>query len=152
MLGINRKNIWHDRGSNPEPTIWKPCCPNTTAVIYFWIKRIGNFGLKKKEKRPYWVNNFSYILHMRRKITKSRNEKLFPKFLWLLWSFSVTGKNTSNVRFYCFQHYVVGRVFDCFYWFWLGELRSINWATFKLYFSKHNSFTRKEEKQKFLDY
>ena len=31
----NRKNIWHDRDSNPGPTASEPCCPNPTAVIYF---------------------------------------------------------------------------------------------------------------------
>ena len=61
----NRKNIWHARDSNPGPTASEPCCPNPTAIIYFWIKRVSNFGLKKK--RPYWMN-FSLILHMRRKI------------------------------------------------------------------------------------
>ena len=49
----NRKNIWHDRDSNPGPTASEPCCPNPTAVIYFRIKKVGNFGLKKKEKRAY---------------------------------------------------------------------------------------------------
>ena len=68
MLGINRKNIWHDRDSNPEPTAWETCCPKLTAVKYFWIKRVGNSGLRKKEKRPYWMNNFSCILHILRKI------------------------------------------------------------------------------------
>ena len=53
MLGINRKNIWHDSDSNPEPTAAEPCCPNSTAAIFFRIKRVGIFGLKKKEKRPY---------------------------------------------------------------------------------------------------
>ena len=71
MLRINRKNIWHYRNSNPNPTAWELCCPNLTAVIYFWIKRVANFGLKKKEKRPYWMNNFSSILYMRRKKLKS---------------------------------------------------------------------------------
>ena len=70
MLKINRKNIWHDSDSNPEPTAWEPCCPAPTTVIYFWIIGVGNFGLKKKEKRPYWMNNFSCVLHMRRKITR----------------------------------------------------------------------------------
>ena len=69
MLRINGKNIWHDRDSNPEPTPWERCCPNHTAVIYFWIKRVGSFGQIKKEKRPYWMNNFSCILHILRKIT-----------------------------------------------------------------------------------
>ena len=32
-LGINRKDIWHNRDSNPEPTAWEPCCPNPTAAI-----------------------------------------------------------------------------------------------------------------------
>ena len=31
----NRKNICHDRDSNPGPTASEPCCPNPTAVIYF---------------------------------------------------------------------------------------------------------------------
>ena len=52
MLGINRKNIWHDSDSNPETTAWEPCCPKPTAVIYFWIKRVGNFGVKKKKNDP----------------------------------------------------------------------------------------------------
>ena len=47
MLGINRKDISVDRYSNPEPTAWEPCSPNTSAVIYFWTKRVGNFALKK---------------------------------------------------------------------------------------------------------
>ena len=47
----NRENIWHDRDSNPGPTVSEPCCPNPTAVIYSCIKRVGNFGMKK-EKRP----------------------------------------------------------------------------------------------------
>ena len=76
MLRITRKNIWHDRDSNPKPTAWERCCPNPTAIIYFWIKRVGSFGLKKKEKGPYWINNFSCILHILRKIIK-RN-KLEP--------------------------------------------------------------------------
>ena len=71
MLGISRKKFWQGSDSNPEPTAWEPCCPKPTAVIYFWIKRVGNFGLKKKEKRPYWMNNFSCILHILRKIITS---------------------------------------------------------------------------------
>ena len=51
----------------PGPTAWQPCCRNPTAVIHFWIKRVGNFALKRKI-RPYWMNNFSCILQMRRKI------------------------------------------------------------------------------------
>ena len=64
----NRKNIWHHRDSNPGPTVSEPCCPNPTVVIYFWIKRVGNFGLKKR--KTTLLNNFSCILHMRRKITE----------------------------------------------------------------------------------
>ena len=44
MLRINRKYILQDRDSNPKPTDWERCCPNPTAVIYFWIKRVGSFG------------------------------------------------------------------------------------------------------------
>ena len=72
MLGINRKNFWQGNDTNPEPTAWEPCCPKPTAVICFWIKRAGNFSLKKKEKRPYWMNNFSCILHILRKIIKRK--------------------------------------------------------------------------------
>ena len=68
MLAINRKNNWHDRDSNPKLPAWERYWPNPTAVIYFWIKRVGNFGLKKK---PYWMTNFSCILHMLRKITNT---------------------------------------------------------------------------------
>ena len=68
MLGINRKNFWQGSDSNPEPIAWEPCCSKPTAAIYFWIKRVGNFGLTKKEKRLYWMNNFSCILHILRKI------------------------------------------------------------------------------------
>ena len=46
MLGINRKNNWTDRDSNPKPPAWERCCPSPTAAIYFW-KGVGNFGLKK---------------------------------------------------------------------------------------------------------
>ena len=31
----NRKNIWHDRDSNPGPTASEPCCPNPIAVISY---------------------------------------------------------------------------------------------------------------------
>ena len=31
----DRRNIWHDRDSNPKPTARERCCPNPTAVIYF---------------------------------------------------------------------------------------------------------------------
>ena len=53
----------------PGPSAGEPCCPNPTAVICFSLRRVGNFGLKKEEKRPYWKNSFSCILQMRRKIT-----------------------------------------------------------------------------------
>ena len=69
MLGTNRIKFWQGSDSNHEPTAWEPCCPKPTAVIYFWIKRVANFDLKKKEEQPYWKNNFSCRLHMRRKIT-----------------------------------------------------------------------------------
>ena len=50
MLRINRKNIWHARDSNPKPTAWERCGPNPTALLYFWIKRVGSFGQIKKRK------------------------------------------------------------------------------------------------------
>ena len=48
MLRINRKNFWQGSDSNPEPTAWETC-PKPTAVIYFWIKRVGSFALKKRK-------------------------------------------------------------------------------------------------------
>ena len=70
MLGINLNNFWLGSDSYPKPTAWERCCPNPTAVIYFWIKRVGSFALKKKEIRPYLMNNFSCMLHILRKIIK----------------------------------------------------------------------------------
>ena len=82
----NCKVFWHDRDSNPGPTALEPCCPNLTAVIHFWIKRVGNFRLKKKEKRPYWMNNFSCILHIRRKITRGAAAlRYFPSIVCKKW-------------------------------------------------------------------
>ena len=76
MLGINRKDIWHDRDSNPKPTAWERCCPNPTAAIYFWIKRVESFALKKKKFDPTvhcteWI--FFCIFHIRRKIITKEN-------------------------------------------------------------------------------
>ena len=79
MLLKNHKNFWQGSYSNPEPTAWESFCPKSTAVIYFWIKRVGNFGLKKK--RPYWMNNFSCILHILRKI-----KRIFQGFSRRSWS------------------------------------------------------------------
>ena len=65
MLRINRKDVWHDRDSNPKPTAWERCCPNPTAVIYFWMKRVGNFGLKKnlkKRKTNEWIFFLVYYI------------------------------------------------------------------------------------------
>ena len=70
FLFVKHGNSWHDRQSNLGLTAREPCCPNPTTVIYFQIKRVGNSGLKKKEKRHYWLNNFSCLLHMWQKITK----------------------------------------------------------------------------------
>ena len=37
-------------------------CPNLTVEIYFIFKKVGKNTLKKKqEKRPYSMNNFSYL-------------------------------------------------------------------------------------------
>ena len=66
MLGINRKNIRHGSDLNPEPTASEPGCPKPTAVIYFWIKRVGNFGLmKKKEKNDptEWIVSLVYYIY-----------------------------------------------------------------------------------------
>ena len=100
MLRINRKNIWHDRDSNPKPTVWELCCPNPTAVICFWIKRVGSFGQIKKEIWPhctlYWMNNFSCIFHILRKITtnwifwkRKIKKQLVKGAIHSLWWFSI---------------------------------------------------------------
>ena len=72
------KNLTRQR-LEPGLTAWEHCCPSHTAVIHVWIKRVGNFGLKrKKEKRPYWMNN-SCLLNWRPKITTNTdyfNEKM----------------------------------------------------------------------------
>ena len=66
MIGINHKNIWHDRDSKPEPTAWESCCPKPTAVFHFWIKRVGDFGLKKKLKKKIdlteWIIFVAYYI------------------------------------------------------------------------------------------
>ena len=67
MSGKSWKYLTRQRLA-PGPTAWEPCSLNATAVICFWMKRVGSFGLKKKAKRTYWLNNFSCILHMRRKV------------------------------------------------------------------------------------
>ena len=66
----NRKNIWHDRVSNPWPTASEPCCPTATATFPFWTKRVGNFGQKKN--RPYWKNIFFLQITYAAKINKSK--------------------------------------------------------------------------------
>ena len=61
MLGIHFKNFWQGSNSNPESTASEPCRPKPTAVIYLWIKRVGNFGLKKKENDPTeWIIFLAY--------------------------------------------------------------------------------------------
>ena len=98
MLGINRKHFWQGSDSNPEPTAWEPCCPTPTAVIYFWIKRVGNFGLKKKEKRPYWMNNFSCILHILRKIIRRSANS------WILLDFKIRQKVKNLIFQWLFKN------------------------------------------------
>ena len=65
MLGMNRKNFWQGSDSDPEPTAWEPCCPTPTAVIYFWIKRVGNFSqMKKKKNDPTeWIIFLVYFIY-----------------------------------------------------------------------------------------
>ena len=64
ILKTNRKNIWHDRDSNSKPTSWERCCRNPTAVIHFWIKTVGNFGLIKKKKNDLteWIIFLAYYI------------------------------------------------------------------------------------------
>ena len=73
----NRKKNWHDRDSNPGPTSSEPCFPNPTAVIYFWIKRIGNFGLTKKRKttplNEWFFLHTAYAAKNKKKYLAARN-------------------------------------------------------------------------------
>ena len=61
MLGINRENFWQGSDSNPEPTAGELCCPKPTAVIFFWIKRLGNFGLKKNDPTEWIIFLVCYM-------------------------------------------------------------------------------------------
>ena len=80
MLGINRKNFWQGSDSNPEPTAWEPFCPKPTVVIYLWIKRVGNFGLKKKRKTtPLNELFFLYITYT------AKNNKQSASIASALW-------------------------------------------------------------------
>ena len=36
ILGINRKNIWHDSDSNPEPTAREHCCSRTVLLSFIF--------------------------------------------------------------------------------------------------------------------
>ena len=56
MLRINRKNFWQGSDWNLEPTAWDRCCPNPTAFICFWIKRVGSFGLEKTTLLNEWFS------------------------------------------------------------------------------------------------
>ena len=67
----NHKHIWHDRDSNPDLLFENPVV--LTPLLSFIFEEVGNFELKKKLKRPYWMNNFCCILHMRRKINFTCN-------------------------------------------------------------------------------
>ena len=61
MLVLNRKIFWPGSDSNPEPTAWEPCFPKLTAVNYFWIKRVGNFG--KKNDPAEWIIFLVYYIY-----------------------------------------------------------------------------------------
>ena len=63
MLGINREKFWQGSDSNSEPTASEPCCAKTTAVIYFWIKRFGNFGQMKNNDPTEWFIFLVYYIY-----------------------------------------------------------------------------------------
>ena len=54
MSGIIRKNIWHEKDSNPEPTTWEICCPNLTAVIFEQKELAILVWNKKKNDTTEW--------------------------------------------------------------------------------------------------
>ena len=58
----NHKNIWSNRDSNPDLLLEK-FLPSLQCRHYFLrkIKIVDKNTLEKKEKRPYWMNNFYYI-------------------------------------------------------------------------------------------
>ena len=81
MSGINRKKFWQGSDSNPEPSAWEPCWPKPTAVIYFWIKRVANFGQTKKSKTTLLNEKiFLFITYT----AKNKKEKIQQGFLWAL--------------------------------------------------------------------
>ena len=51
MLGIISEKFFAGQWLEPHSFAWERCCPNTTAVIYFWMKRVGSFGQIKKIKQ-----------------------------------------------------------------------------------------------------
>ena len=55
---LNQKNKIHDRDSIPDLVLEKLFLNKKDL---FLIKKSWQIGLKKKEKRPYWINTFSYI-------------------------------------------------------------------------------------------
>ena len=85
MLGINRKKIWQGSDSKPEPNPWEPCCPTPTAVIYFWIKRVGSFGqIKKKKNDPTeWIIFFCIYSYTAKNNKKTTKDKQLSKTLIL---------------------------------------------------------------------
>ena len=113
MLRINRKNLWHDRDSNPEPTAWERCCPNHTAVIYFWIKRVGSFGQIEKMTL---LNDFSCILHILRKIIKVEFSLACSccRNIWSLIFLSFIRLNFTRIYLSNVFHLIVR---DCWRWF-----------------------------------
>ena len=52
IVGRKCLSAWHGSDSSTKHTSWGPCCPKPAAVIFFWMKRVGNFGLRKKKNGP----------------------------------------------------------------------------------------------------
>ena len=116
MLRINCKNICHDRDSNPKPTAWERCCPNFTAVIYFWIKRVGDCGLIK-ERKTTLLNEY-FFLHITYAAKNNNNRFLFPENpieLTLLFC-SIKFLDCENIYFYGVLIVLLGFYFiACFF-------------------------------------
>ena len=55
----NHKKTWPNKDSNPDLLLEKLFTPRTTETLYFEIEIIGENTVIKK---PYWMNNFSYML------------------------------------------------------------------------------------------
>ena len=58
MLGINRQNIWHDRDSNPKPTVWEP----STGIFFAQIQVFWSTFVSGKKQNYCFDISFQRVL------------------------------------------------------------------------------------------